>query len=480
MRRALMFIGRTQELQFLNEHYLSSKAEFIALYGRRRVGKTELLTEFCKDKPNLFFACTETTDKQQFLKFSECVLSYGNSRSLIKAFADWEDIFSRLPDLAGNSRLVVVIDEFPYMCKGNTSIPSILQSLWDHKLKHSNLMIVISGSSLSFMEDEILSSKNPLYGRMTGNYKLEPMPFGDAIKFFPHYSTEEKIIAYSILGGIPHYLIQFDQNISLRENVVKNILSKGSVLFNEVEYILHQEFREPAVYNTIAEAIAYGSSRFNEISERSQLESSKLYPYLKAMIEIGLITHEFSVTETSKNMTKRTQGEYKLTDSFFAFWYSFCYPYLSELVQGEAQTVYEEIIQPNLHRISAAPFENICIYYLRHLRKIGQVPFRFLKIGRFWGKVTHKAEGKKPYTTSEEIDIYATDSTQTKYILGECKFTNEPFDMSQLKKLQAKLSLQGEVWYYLFSLSGFTDSVKEYAANNTNTVLITAEDILRQ
>lgn len=480
MRRALMFIGRTQELQFLNEHYLSSKAEFIALYGRRRVGKTELLTEFCKDKPNLFFACTETTDKQQFLKFSECVLSYGNSRSLIKAFADWEDIFSRLPDLAGNSRLVVVIDEFPYMCKGNTSIPSILQSLWDHKLKHSNLMIVISGSSLSFMEDEILSSKNPLYGRMTGNYKLEPMPFGDAIKFFPHYSTEEKIIAYSILGGIPHYLIQFDQNISLRENVVKNILSKGSVLFNEVEYILHQEFREPAVYNTIAEAIAYGSSRFNEISERSQLESSKLYPYLKAMIEIGLITHEFSITETSKNMTKRTQGEYKLTDSFFAFWYSFCYPYLSELVQGEAQTVYEEIIQPNLHRISAAPFENICIYYLRHLRKIGQVPFRFLKIGRFWGKVTHKAEGKKPYTTSEEIDIYATDSTQTKYILGECKFTNEPFDMNQLKKLQAKLSLQGEVWYYLFSLSGFTDSVKEYAANNTNTVLITAEDILRQ
>ncbi len=475
-----MFIGRTQELLFLNEHYLSSKAEFIVLYGRRRVGKTELLTEFCKDKPNLFFACTETTDKQQFLKFSECVLSYGNSRSLIKAFADWEDIFSRLPDLAGNSRLVVVIDEFPYMCKGNTSIPSILQSLWDHKLKHSNLMIVISGSSLSFMEDEILSSKNPLYGRMTGNYKLEPMPFGDAIKFFPHYSTEEKIIAYSILGGIPHYLIQFDQNISLRENVVKNILSKGSVLFNEVEYILHQEFREPAVYNTIAEAIAYGSSRFNEISERSQLESSKLYPYLKAMIEIGLITHEFSVTETSKNMTKRTQGEYKLTDSFFAFWYSFCYPYLSELVQGEAQTVYEEIIQPNLHRISAAPFENICIYYLRHLRKIGQVPFRFLKIGRFWGKVTHKAEGEKPYTTSEEIDIYATDSTQTKYILGECKFTNEPFDMSQLKKLQAKLSLQGEVWYYLFSLSGFTDSVKEYAANNTNTFLITAEDILRQ
>ena len=475
-----MFIGRTQELQFLNEHYHSSKAEFIVLYGRRRVGKTELLTEFCKDKPNLFYACTETTDKQQFAKFSECVLSFGNSRSFIKAFADWEDVFSRLPDLTEKEKLVVVIDEFPYMCKGNSGIPSILQALWDHKLKHSNLMLVICGSSLSFMEDEILSSKNPLYGRMTGNYKLEPLPFSDAIKFFPRYSTEEKVIAYSILGGIPHYLIQFDEKLSLQDNIIKNILSKGAVLFNEVEYILHQEFREPAVYNTIAEAIAYGSCRFNEIGERSQLESSKLYPYLKAMIEIGLISHEFSVTESSKNMTKRTQGEYKLTDSFFAFWYSFCYPYLSELVQGEAQTVYEEVIQPNLHRISASPFENICISYLRDLRKAGKTPFRFLKIGRFWGKVTHRDEGTKPYTTSEEIDIYATDSTQTKYILGECKFTGEPFDMGQLKKLQAKLSLQGEVWYYLFSLSGFTDGVKEYAAAHSNTVLITADDILSQ
>ena len=475
-----MFIGRTQELQFLNEHYHSPKAEFIVLYGRRRVGKTELLTEFCKDKPHLFYACTETTDKQQFAKFSECVLSFGNSRSFIKAFADWEDVFSRLPDLAGKEKLVVVIDEFPYMCKGNSGIPSVLQALWDHKLKHSNLMLVICGSSLSFMEDEILSSKNPLYGRMTGNYKLEPLPFSDAIKFFPRYSTEEKIVAYSILGGIPHYLIQFDANLSLRDNIIKNILSKGAVLFNEVEYILHQEFREPAVYNTIAEAIAYGSSRFNEISERSQLESSKLYPYLKAMIEIGLITHEFSVTESSKNMTKRTQGEYKLTDSFFAFWYSFCYPYLSELAQGEAQTVYEEVIRPNLHRISASPFENICISYLRDLRKAGKTPFRFLKIGRFWGKVTHRDEGAKPYTTSEEIDIYAADSSQTKYILGECKFTGEPFDMGQLKKLQAKLSLQGEVWYYLFSLSGFTDAVKEYAFAHTNTVLVTADDILSQ
>ena len=339
-------------------------------------------------------------------------------------------------------------------------------------------MLIVSGSSLSFMVDEILSSKPPFYGRMTGSFKLEPLPFSDTVKFFPHYSAEEKIIAYSVLGGIPHYLIQFDPDKSLRDNIIKNILSKGSVLFNEVEYILHQEFREPAVYNTIAEAIAYGSSRFNEISERSQIDSNNLNTYLKSMIEIGLISREFPVTETSKNMTKRAQGEYKLTDNFFAFWYSSCYPYISELLQGEAETIYEEVIAPNLHRISAFPFENICIAYLRNLRKAGKTPFRFLKIGRYWGKVTHKDETGKSYTATEEIDIFATNSNQTQFLLGECKFTKDPFDMGQLKKLQSKLSISGEVLYYLFSLSGFTDGVKDYAASHPNTILVTADDIL--
>lgn len=473
-----MFIGRIQELEFLNEHYLSGKAEFLILYGRRRVGKTELLNEFCKGKPAVFYACTETTDRQQFVRFSECVLSFRNCRTLIKSFADWEDLFSRLSDFAGSQRLIVVIDEFPYMCKGNKSIPSVLQALWDHKLKNSGLMLILSGSSLSFMEDEILSSKNPLYGRATGIYRLEPLPFTDAVKFFPDYSTEDKIIAYSILGGIPHYLIQFDKNKPLQENITGNILSKGAVLFNEIEYILHQEFREPAVYNTICEAIAYGSSRFNEISERSRISSSNLYPYLKAMMEIGLISHEFSVTESSKNITKRMQGEYKLTDRLFAFWYSFCYPYLSELLQGETQTVFEEVIEPGLHRFSASPFESICISYLRNMRKAGKTPFRFLKIGRFWGNVTHTDENNKPYTAPEEIDIFACDRTETRYILGECKFTNEPFDGKQLKKLLSKLSLKGDIWYYLFSLSGFTNGVKEFADTHPNVILVTADDML--
>ena len=304
------------------------------------------------------------------------------------------------------------------------------------------------------------------------------MPFFDAVKFFPEYSVEEKIIAYSVLGGIPHYLIQFDPKLSLKDNITKKILSKGEVLFNEVEYILHQEFREPAVYNSIAEAVACGNSRFNEICERSQIESNNLNSYLKSLIEVGLITHEFPVLASEKERLKRSQGEYKLTDNFFAFWYSYCFPYLSELLQGDSEIVFSDVIEHSLHHIAASAFENICISYLRNLRKEQTLPFRFLKIGRFWGKVTHTDENNKPYTVSEEIDILATDKDERNYIVGECKFTNEPFDMGQLKKLQAKLELHGMIYYYLFSLSGFTDAVKEYAAQNPNIVLISAHDIL--
>ena len=172
-----MFIGREKELEFLNKRYESDQAEFIVVYGRRRVGKTELLTEFCKDKPHFFYICNEYTDRKQFTSFSDALLDFAPAmQKTIRRFADWEDLFSSFGDLPGEEKTVIVIDEFPYMCKGDKSIPSVIQNLWDHKLRNANIMLIISGSSISFIEDELLGVKNPLYGRATGIYKLEPMP----------------------------------------------------------------------------------------------------------------------------------------------------------------------------------------------------------------------------------------------------------------------------------------------------------------
>ena len=323
-----MFVGRESELNFLEERYSRNKGELVVLYGRRRVGKTETLIQFCKDKPHLFFSCRECTDKLQLKNFSEKLLKEKiPANAYISEFTDWEKAFRSITELPyGEKKKLVVIDEFPYMCKGNENIPSVLQNLWDDLLKDENIMLILCGSAMSFIEKELLAENNPLYGRATGIYKMTEMGFYDAAKFFPDYSPKEKVIAYSILGGIPHYLNQFDGSRTLEENIKKSILSKGSALYSEVEFLLRQELRETPVYNSIIEAVALGNTKLNEISMKSLIDdTSKTSVYLKNLIEHGIIEREFSISESIKEKANSNKGLYRITDNFFRFWYAFVF-----------------------------------------------------------------------------------------------------------------------------------------------------------
>ncbi len=474
-----MFIGRKYELDFLNERYNSDKAEFVVLYGRRRVGKTELLGEFCKGKKHVFYTCNEYTRAKQLSEFSLKLLPTNAEASrFMKQFTDWESAFSFLGEYDQNEKIVIVIDEFPYMVKGDESIPSVLQNLWDHNLRNKNIMLILSGSSMSFIENELLGYKNPLYGRTTATYKLEPMPYYDAVKFFPDYSDEDKAIAYSILGGIPHYLNQFESSLSLEDNIKKKILSKSTQLYDEVEFLLHQELREPAVYITIIESIALGCSKFAEICEKSHLEGTKLSIYLKNLVELGIVIRELPALSKSKDQIKRSQGEYVLSDSFFRFYYSYVYPHKAELDTNNVEIVWKYCIKDDLHRFASKAFENMCISYLHVLNGQESLPCCFTAFARWWGKVTRQDADGKAHTSSEEIDIVATDLSGKAYLVGECKFTNSPFDMGQLKALEAKHPFVGAIHYYLFSMNGFTDAVKNEAKAYSNIHLVTLADIL--
>lgn len=214
-----MFIGREAELKFLHDKYSEKSGQLVVLYGRRRVGKTETLREFCKDKPHIFYSCTQSTDKVQLAKFSKQLLKEDiPAKQYISEFTDWEKAFRSILELPyGDKKKLLIIDEFPYMCKNNKSIPSILQNLWDTELKEENVMIILCGSAVSFIEKELLAEKNPLYGRATGIYKMTEMGFYDAVKFFPGYSDIDKVLAYAILGGIPHYLRQFNPELSVTQ-----------------------------------------------------------------------------------------------------------------------------------------------------------------------------------------------------------------------------------------------------------------------
>ena len=480
-----MFIGREKELQFLEDRYNRSEGQLVILYGRRRVGKTETLRQFCKGKRHVFFSCRECTDKMQLQVFSRKMFEERIPASqYIHEFTDWEQAFRSITDLPfGSEKKLIVIDEFPYMCKGNNSIPSILQNLWDEGLKDENVMIILCGSSMSFIEKELLAEKNPLYGRATGIYKMEPMGFYDAIKFFPTYSERDKIFVYSILGGVPHYLRQFDPEMPLAENIRKNILTKGCALYSEVEFLLRQELRETSIYNTLIETIAQGSTKLNDISQKSMIENTaKTSVYLKNLMELGIVEREFSVDAGSKEKSNYGRGIYRLTDHFFRFWYAFVFTNLSELENGDVDGVYEYIIAPELHRFASFTFEEICREFVRELQKEEKLPFRYYRMGRWFGKTTIRDSEKNGLVIAEtEIDILATDRNSKKYLVGECKFKNKPFSFSEYLDTAAKLTpyqKNAEFYYALFAENGFEEGIPETAGEQKNIFLYSMEDIV--
>lgn len=480
-----MFIGREAELKFLNDKYEDNGGQLIVLYGRRRVGKTETLREFCKGKPHIFFSCTQTTDRAQLQKFSKQLLKENiPARNYVTEFADWEKAFRAVLDLPyGEEKKLLIIDEFPYMCKSNKSIPSILQNLWDAELRDANVMIVLCGSAMSFIEKELLAEKNPLYGRATGIYKMKEMGFYDAVKFFPDYSERDKIIAYSVLGGIPHYLRQWNPKLSVAENIKRNILTKGCILYSEVDFLLHQELRETPIYNSIIEAVALGNTTLNNISQKSLVEdTSKTSVYLKNLIELGIVEREFSVDTKVKEQANGNRGTYRLTDNFFRFWYAFGFANFSQLEDGDVEGVYEYIVEPALHEFASFAFEDVCREFVREMQKRNELPFRYAKMGRWTGKTTIRdTKTESGYRIAEtEIDLLCIDRKGEEYLVGECKFKKDPFDYGEYLDTLMKLSPlkeKAKFHYALFSENGFDEKIEAEAETN-GTRLYSLEQIV--
>jgi len=469
-----MFIGRKQELSFLESKYTAPGGQLVVLYGRRRVGKTAMLQHFCANKPHVFYSCREISDKKQLADYSERILNAGiPAARYLDVFSDWEKAFSAVLELpASGEKKLLIIDEFPYMCKGNPSIPSILQILWDEKLKDQNVMIILCGSAMSFIEKKLLAEKNPLYGRATGIYKMKELPFDDAVKFFPNYSDEDKMLSYAVLGGIPHYLRQFEPDLSLKENIIRHVLTKGCALYSEVEFLIRQELREPALYNTIVEAVALGNTKLNDIYTKTGLDKAKIGVYLGNLMELEIVEREFSVTSGAKEQATSTRGLYRITDNFFRFWFHFVFPHMSDLETGDADGVFDHVVHPQLSMFTSPIFEEICREYIRKLNRQNTLGFRIAKLGRWWGAL----DG-----TQAEIDVVAIDAASKQYILGECKFRNAPMDMNALEKLRANsgVARQGaKIQYALFSKSGFSESLISEAEQDENLLLFNLSDVL--
>lgn len=463
-----MFFNRKKELNSLNDLYLKRGFQFLVMYGRRRIGKTSLLKEFSKNKNSIFFVAEEYNDKLALEKFSNQILEHFKMNDYLDSFTSWEKAFRFIGEKALKNKLVLIIDEFPYIANSNKSLISLLQNLIDNLLQKTNLFLIICGSSMSFMEKEILSYKSPLFGRRTSQMEVKPFDIFESSLFSKSYSNKDKIINYGILGGTPQYLNKFDYSISVKENIVNNFMNRNSYLFDEPKHLLKQELREPSLYNSIIESIANGYTKLNEISTKIGEKNDKTAKYLKTLIDIHLVEKELPILD------KKTSRKsiYKLKDNMFKFYYRFIFSNYSLIEQEMYDYVFEKKVEPFLNQYMGFVFEDVSIQFLTKLNFQKKLPFVFEKIGRWWG---HNPVRKR----QEEIDILAFSNKSA--LFGECKWYDKKVGVQTYEQLKDKSNIFdfSEKYFVIFSKSGFERNLSEISESNDNLLLFDLNDFFK-
>ena len=351
-----MFIGRYNELAQLARFYQENKFQCIIIWGRRRVGKTTLINEFIKDKPAIYFMATDTTAQDNLISFSESIAGMDGSASAnAPVYQSFEQALNAVGEMASNKQLVLVIDEYPYLAKSYKPISSLLQKLIDLRFKRdSKLFIILCGSSMSFMERQVLGYQSPLYGRRTGQLQIMPFNFYECKSYFQHFTDEELAVIYGITGGIPQYMSFFNDELTIKENIIRNFLAPSGYLLEEPENLLQQEMRQPAIYNAIIKAIANGSSKNSEISSKVGLNSSAIANYLEKLLELGIVDKETPVGSKESRKTI-----YAIKDNLFRFWYRFIPGNIALIQRGKAEAAWNNI-EVLLQSYMGKVFEDIC------------------------------------------------------------------------------------------------------------------------
>ena len=462
-----MFIGRERELKALNKLYDSNKFEFAVIYGRRRIGKTELIKQFLGDKKAIYFMGIESNAKLNLENFSKSILEFNTGIRADTSFSNFQAALEYVFQLAENDRSIVAIDEYPYVARSSKSLASTLQLLIDKYKDTSKLMLILCGSSMSYIEDHVLSYKAPLYGRRTAQIKLLPFDFEETCRYLADMSGEDKALMYGAVGGTPQYLLQVSDKLSVEENIKNTYLNPISFLYEEPTNLLKQEVREPAIYTAIITAIATGASRMADISTKVGEDTSVCTTYIKNLISLGIVQKETPYGEKASRKTI-----YSLADNMFRFWYRFVLENNSIIARGADDLAYKRI-EPYFTDYMGKVFEDISAQYLWKLLVTGKSPIEFTSLGRWWGN--------DPRTRSQtEIDIMG-EQNKNSALFAECKWTNEKIDLGVLETLvqRSELFAYKNVHLFLFAKSGFTKGCIDKATELGNVSLVTYADILK-
>jgi len=454
------FVGRTSELHLLDELYASSKSEFLVLYGRRRVGKTRLLTEWLrtrKIKP-IFFVSEQDSKDSLLRQFSQVVYKKAFPTLPIPdtfSFANWDQVWTQIGELATKERLVVFIDEFTYMMAADPTLASNLQKIWDAVLENTNIFLCISGSHLGMMIRGILSGTAPLYGRTTAKMELKPLPFGVTKFYFGRYSASERVMLYSVFGGIPHYWRLIDQNKSVSDNIKRLVLSPGGNLKDEPRILLNDYISDPNNYIAILRAIANGYATPKEIENFTGIPNVHLSQYISNLADTGYVVKKTPVTASPSSRA----GRHSITDPFLRFYYRFIQSRLTQLEMGEIDQTMEELQKHMVDYIGVYTWEEICREWTIRASNRGILPLYPDRVESDWGK-------------DFQVDVVGINTMKKHLILGECKWIKERGKAIVLQELveqkAAKIvpsSGNWQVFFLGFSREGWNEKAVAYAQN---------------
>ena len=472
-----MFLCREKELGLLNKRFRADDTECIVIYGRRRVGKTALINEFVKDKKHIYFPALKANASDNLAALSKAIQEYLTPGAVnYPVYGSFDNAFGAITGIVRQERVVFVIDELPYLCEADDSIPSRLQHLLDHDWAETGMFLILCGSSMSFMEREVLGEKSPLFGRRTAQLKIEPLHFWEAAKFNPDLSPEDKALVYGITGGVPHYIRKLHVgNGSVQEALLDNFFDRSSYLFEEPGNLLRQELREPGIYNSTITAIADGHTKPSDIASRLHIETGQLNRYLKVLIELGILEKVEPVIENGRNKVF-----YRICDNFFRFWYRFVPGNMMAIASGNMDKIYDQAVEGYLHDYMGQTFEYMCRDYLK--QHYDQLPFPISDIGEWWGSDPKLHKEIQLDIVAPEIKEH-TGTGGNRYLVGSCKYRNESIGINELLLIRQYAavftSAADRCTYYLFSKSGFTQGLKD-AAQGEDVKLHTLDDLYRK
>lgn len=466
------FVNRVHELEYLNREYGSGAFSFTVIYGRRRVGKTELIQQFMQDKPHIYFLADMRGTQSNVLRFRKRASDLFNG--IEPAAESFDEIFEYIrKQWKSDQKLIIAIDKFSYLAQQDESIPSVFQLIVDEVLRGGAFHLILCGSSVSMMKKTTLARSSPLYGRRTGQMKIEPLLLRHTAEFFQGLTAQELMRIYGVTGGIPFYMGFLDPKKDLYTNLERSVFSKESVLYAEGEFLLLEELREPATYMNILYSISQGATRAGEIATNAFLEAKDLSYYMDTLMKLGFVRKEHPVAE--KSSTRKTI--YSIDDPFLRFWFRYVLIHRSSIETGDVSHPIKDL-DKSYDRHLGETFEQVGKEILMYLSSQDELPFQIRSIGRQWGKILNMPAGKNDY----EIDIVALNQDSKDILFCECKWQNQRTDADVYFELKEKAKHvkwlpERKEHFALISKSGFTKKMHEIARQES-VLLITLEEYL--